>query len=205
MTSLTIAPAVADDLDEAAVVLAEAFRLDPVLRAVVPEGRDRDHRLRELFRVTLAAGPFPTGAVDLARDDTGRIVGVAAWEGPAGVRGETRRYVRHLPTLLRALGLSGLRRAARISAASQVYRPRQPHWYLAEIGVSSRARGLGVGARLLTTRLDALDRMRLPAYLESSTPVNRRLYARLGFTELGAIPGIDGAEPVAMLRLPRAD
>lgn len=204
MTDPTITPAVADDLDEAAAVLAEAFRLDPVLMAIVPGGGDRDRRLSALFRATLEAGPFVTGTVDLARDDRGRIVGVAAWEGPLGAGGEGARYLRHLPALVRALGLSGLRRAARVSAACRAYRPRQPHWYLAEIGVASTARGLGVGARLLETHLAALDRMRQPAYLESSTVVNRRLYARHGFAELAPIPGIDGAEPMAMLRLPRS-
>ncbi|WP_344229026.1 GNAT family N-acetyltransferase [Microbacterium binotii] len=82
------------------------------------------------------------------------------------------------------------------------YRPKAPHWYLAEIGVSVRARGRGVGATLLSTHLRALDAMRQNAYLESSTPDNRRLYRRLGFEELTPITGLPGTQPVAMLRRP---
>ncbi|MBN9200196.1 MAG: GNAT family N-acetyltransferase [Microbacterium sp. SCN 70-18] len=203
MTTLTITPARAEDLDAAAAVLAEAFAEDPALRAVVADGPGRSTRLTRLFRATLAAGPFPTGTVDLARDASGRILGVAAWEGPTARRGGIRRYLGQLPALLRALGPAGLVRAARVSSIFDARRPLEPHWYLAEIGVAPEARGLGVGGRLLATHLAALDRMRQAAYLESSTPINRRLYARLGFVELDAIDGLDGARPMAMLRPPQ--
>ncbi|MEV8271838.1 GNAT family N-acetyltransferase [Microbacterium sp. NPDC077184] len=203
MTTVTITPARIDDLDDAARVLARAFADDPALLAVVPAGPDRARRLTALFRTTLAAGPFPTGTVDLARDESGRILGVAAWEGPAARRGGILRRLAQLPQLLRALGPAALLRAARVSAIFAARRPREPHWYLAEIGVAPEARGLGIGRRLLTTHLAALDRMRQAAYLESSTSINRRLYTRLGFVELGAIDGLDGARPMAMLRPPQ--
>ncbi|WP_363331281.1 hypothetical protein [Microbacterium sp. SCN 69-37] len=68
--------------------------------------------------------------------------------------------------------------------------------------MTARARGRGVGGRLLSTHLDALDAMRQSAYLESSTPVNRRLYRRLGFEEVRPITGVPGARPMGMLRHP---
>ena len=62
----------------------------------------------------------------------------------------------------------------------------------------------GIGKALLAAQLDTLDTTRQTAYLESSTPDNRRLYRRFGFEELSPIDGVPGATPVAMLRLPAA-
>ena len=204
MSEITITPARRGDLPAAADVLAEAFEADPVLAAIMPTTGRRRTRLAHLFHGILAAGAFATGTVDLARDDEGSILGVAAWEGPEARRGALRRLARHAPHFTRALGWRGIPSALALFSRLERERPRSPHWYLAEVGVSARARGKGVGGRLLSAQLEALDVMRQSAYLESSTPVNRRLYRRLGFEEVRAIGGIPGARPVGMLRPPAA-
>jgi ribosomal protein S18 acetylase RimI-like enzyme len=71
---------------------------------------------------------------------------------------------------------------------------------LAEIGVSSAARGFGVGTLLLEHRLELIDHTRDAAYLESSTERNRALYRRHGFVELGIIEGLPSGAPMAMWR-----
>jgi len=198
MTELHLTPAREADLPAAATVLAHAFRDDPVMAALVPEGR-RLERLTTLFTALLHGAAFETGSVDLARragDD--EILGVAAWEGP----GAASLPWRQLPGYLAALGLPGVIRAAVLSSRLERHRPRSPHWYLSQIGVSPAARGLGVGGALLRSRLETLDVTRTTAYLESSTPDNRRLYRRLGFEEIAPIRGIRGASPMAMLRPP---
>lgn len=202
MPEITITPARRGDLPAAADVLAGAFEADPVLAAVLPDSGRRRTRLAHLFHGTLASGAFATGTVDLARDDDGSIVGVAAWEGPDARRGSLARLVREAPHFVRALGWGGLPRALALFARLEEQRPRSPHWYLAEVGVAESARGRGVGGRLLAAQLSALDTMRQSAYLESSTPVNRRLYRRLGFEELRPITGVPGAQPMGMLRPP---
>lgn len=189
------------DLAPAARILAEAFIDDPVIRAVVPGDENRLARITSLFRATLASGAYATGRVDVAADaSTGEILGAAAWEGPESRRGALARQVRELPRFLAALGWRGLPRGLRLLGRLDAHRPASPHWYLAEIGVSAAARGRGVGGELLRTQLTVLDATRQSAYLESSTPANRRLYRRLGFRELGAIGGVPGARPMAMLR-----
>ncbi|GEB46679.1 GNAT family N-acetyltransferase [Microbacterium testaceum] len=198
MTELHITPAREADLPAAAAVLARAFRDDPVMAAILPGSR-RLERLTTLFTAMLRGAAFETGSVDLARRaDRDEILGVAAWEGPGAASLPWRR----LPEYLAALGLPGLVRAAVLSSRLARHRPRSPHWYLAQIGVSPAARGLGVGGALLRSRLDTLDVTRATAYLESSTPDNRRLYSRLGFEEIAPIRGIRGATPTAMLRPP---
>jgi ribosomal protein S18 acetylase RimI-like enzyme len=98
----------------------------------------------------------------------------------------------------------GLARAARLSAAVGHQRPHEPHWYLATIGVSGSARGLGVGSALLESRLAVLDAAHQIAYLESSAPANRRLYVRHGFQQTTALDELTGTEAVGMRRDPRA-
>ncbi len=189
MPEITITTARRGDLPAAADVLSEAFEADPVLAAIVPTpGRWRT-RLAHLFHGMLAAGAFTTGTVDLARDGDGSILGVAVWEGPNARHGALGRLVGQAPHFVRALGWRGIPRALSLFSHLERQRPDSPHWYRAEVGVTARARGRGVGGRLLSTHLDALDAMRQSAYLESSTPVNRRLYRRLGFEEVRPITG----------------
>ena len=202
MTLVHITQAQVSDLDAAAQVLAEAFTNDPVLHAILSGEDRRNERLTTLFRATLAAGAFAAGSVDLAHDERGVLLGVAAWEGPRAPRWSLARQLRELPRFAAALGWGGIARALPLLSRLERHRPGTPHWYLAEIGVTAAARGRGVGRQLIESRLTALDHAGESSYLESSTPENRRLYARLGFTELAPISGLPGAEPVAMIRPP---
>ncbi|MFJ6678488.1 GNAT family N-acetyltransferase [Microbacterium sp. NPDC091382] len=199
---ISVTPARVSDLVPAAGILAEAFAQDPVMSSIVPGPTRRRDRLTDLFHALLASGPYATGTVDLARDAEGTILGVAAWEGPHSGQGSLARQAAELPRFARALGWLGMPRAVVLLSRLARHRPRAPHWYLAEIGVIDAARGSGVGKALLSAQLDTLDTTRQTAYLESSTPDNRRLYRRLGFEEISPIEGVPGAQPVAMLRLP---
>lgn len=188
------------DVAEAARVVAEAFRDDPVLHGFVPGERDRQRRLELLMRATLSTGPLHRGAIDLARlEPRGPIVGVAAWEGPRD-RGAVP-WVARLPAWawsLRAVGLRHLRAARRTQAAFAAARPSAPHWYLDDIVVDARAQGRGVGSALLRAGIARVDSDGRPAYLEATTDDSRRLYERFGFVAQGRIdaPG----SPYAMLR-----
>ncbi len=60
-----------------------------------------------------------------------------------------------------------------------------PHVYLSAMAILPRRRGLGAGTAMLRHGLDRASGLDLPAYLEASTPRNRRLYARHGFRDRG--------------------
>jgi ribosomal protein S18 acetylase RimI-like enzyme len=66
------------------------------------------------------------------------------------------------------------------------YHPRDPHWYLPTVGIEPHLHGKGLGSALLTEALSRCDQQHMPAYLESSNPVNGAFYQRLGFEALGA-------------------
>ncbi|WP_243738321.1 GNAT family N-acetyltransferase [Cellulomonas shaoxiangyii] len=204
---IVVTPAGPADAAAVTLVLAEAFEDDPTLATVVggPPGPPRRARLRHLFDGIVRSGPLAAGTVDVARPGgSGQVVGAAVWHAPDAAVGLTTQ-LRHLPAFLRVDGVPGLLRALRVQHVLAGHRPARAHWYLQEIGVTGAARGLGVGAALLDARLAAVDADDAAAYLESSTPRNRRLYRRHGFVETAPVPGLRGAAPVGMWRPPASE
>lgn len=84
------------------------------------------------------------------------------------------------------------------------YHPQEPHWYLPFIGVEPSRQGQGLGSALLRASLSRCDADGLPAYLESSNPINQPLYERHGFRAIGEIKIGSGPPIVPMLRRPRS-
>ncbi|MFB2554141.1 GNAT family N-acetyltransferase [Herbiconiux liangxiaofengii] len=198
----TIAPASPADLPAASAALASAFEHDTVM-GTLTRGADARGRLELLFLALTRSGGLTAGRLDLARRDSdGLILGAAIWEAP-GHRASLLAQARQLPAFLRALGARGLLAAARVQSTLAEHRPAEPHWYLAQIGVTAEARGAGVGSALLDRRLTQIDLAGEAAYLESSNERNRALYRRHGFTSIGQVHGIPDARPAAMWRRPQ--
>ena len=61
------------------------------------------------------------------------------------------------------------------------FKPREPYWYLAVLGVDPIHQGQGVGSALLEHQLAVVDAQHEPAYLETSNPAAVPLYERFGF------------------------
>ncbi|MEV5342990.1 GNAT family N-acetyltransferase [Streptomyces sp. NPDC052676] len=199
--TLHIGPASAGEAEACARIIAEALRHEPVMYAVVPGEHDRVGRLTMLLTGVLRTGPLLNGVVDVARAEPGgKILGVAAWEGPDR-RSSRWATLRELPRQVRAIGIGHLPAVLAQLEAYRQARPKQPHWYLADIAVSDTARGLGVGSALLAHRLAAIDAQGLPSYLEATSPANQRLYQRFGFRPTAPIKTADVA-PMGMLRPP---
>lgn len=86
-----------------------------------------------------------------------------------------------MPGLIRYTGASRLPRLWRPIRRSEARYPRQPHRYLYLVGVEPGRQGRGTGSALVRAGLEACDRDRMPAYLESSKERNVPLYERHGF------------------------
>ncbi|UBH05317.1 GCN5-like N-acetyltransferase [Leucobacter sp. Psy1] len=198
---LTVTQAGQADVPAVARVLASAFSEDPVMGPLIT-GRRRDARFRALFEALLRSGARAGMRVDAARDEHGRVVGAATWE-PPGRRVTFLQQLPELPAYLRAVGMRGFFAGVRLELALARCRPRAPHWYLAELGVCPDRRGTGVGSALLRSRLATIDAEQYAAYLESSSPRNRSLYRRFGFTATVRITRVPHAEPAGMWRAPR--
>jgi ribosomal protein S18 acetylase RimI-like enzyme len=130
----------------------------------------------------------------------GEIVGVAEWHAPEPPPGTRVRALRHLPRLVRAIGVRHLRAVSRTEAKFRRFTPREPHWYLAHLAVGPQAQGMGVGGRLLTHRLTLIDAAPVPVYLEATSAGNRRLYERHDFRPVGTIELTPQVHSTAMLR-----
>jgi ribosomal protein S18 acetylase RimI-like enzyme len=83
------------------------------------------------------------------------------------------------------------------------FHPKEPHWYLPLIGVDPQWQGQGYGRMLMEQALALCDRGRQPAYLEATSPANRRFYERYGFRAIGEIRSAGSPPLFPMLREPQ--
>lgn len=83
------------------------------------------------------------------------------------------------------------------------FHPHEPHWYIPLIGVDPAFHGRGYGSQLMRHAVAVCDRDQQPAYLEATSPTNRRFYERHGFRVLGEIRSGDSPPMYPMLREPR--
>jgi GNAT superfamily N-acetyltransferase len=81
--------------------------------------------------------------------------------------------------------------------------PHTPHWYLAFVGTRPEGRGGGLASTLIAAVTDRCDAEGVPAYLESSDPMNVPLYERHGFGVTGEVAIADGPTIPLMWRDPR--
>lgn len=184
---------VAATTDEARAIatLTTAFSNDPVTRWVLP---DADKYLHYWPKVVQAFGgrAFGGGTAHAVADHGG----IALWLGPGiGSDEET------MGSLLDE-AVDGVARDDVFAFMSQMdeWHPTDTHWYLPLMGVDLPNQGRGYGSALLRHALQRLDEDRLPAYLEASSPQNKRLYERHGFDVIGVIQA-GGSPPMwPMLR-----
>lgn len=83
------------------------------------------------------------------------------------------------------------------------FHPDEPCWHLAFIAVDAVQQNKGFGSALLERTLNAVDRDKKLAYLESTNEANLTLYQRHGFELVGNIQA-GGSPPLfPMIREPR--
>lgn len=182
------------DEDRAIATITMAFSNDPIVRWAF---RDADRYLTYWPRFVKAfgGGAFAKGSAD-SIDDCG---GVALWLPPgAGPDEETMGEVA-------AEGVASDDQEEVFGFMGQMgeFHPTEPHWYLPVIGVDVTKQGRGYGSTLLRHALERCDKDRLPAYLEATSPLNKLLYERHGFEELGVIQMGSSPPMWPMLRKPR--
>jgi GNAT superfamily N-acetyltransferase len=195
-----------DQLGDASRVLARAFDDDPVFRHLYPTPRRRRWSCRS-FLGAIARDGLPFGevwaAVEEGRD--GRVVGTAGWlpDGayPPTRRRAARQLVASWPALLTQ---HTFRDGLRYLTETEKLHPKEPHWYLAVIGVEPARQGEGLGGKLLDVVLDRLDGTHVPAYLETSTEGNVAWYRHHGFELQEEVRPAAGGPPIwTMWREPR--
>jgi predicted N-acetyltransferase YhbS len=180
------------DAEPIAAALARAFDDDPVARYSLPSDRRRPGQLRRFYVERLRT----LVADELVWCDEQRR-GAALWAAPD-------RWRTPLAELLRTRIVSTRTPLFLVGGMRVEHRhPREPHYYLAVLGVDPAAQGEGLGSRLMQPMLERCDREGVPAYLESSKESNIAFYGRHGFRVTGEVKLHLGPKLWLMWRDPR--
>jgi GNAT superfamily N-acetyltransferase len=188
---LTPRRAVPADRSAVVATLAAAFQDDPVMRWATPGDDDRRRLLPAFF--ALAADAFAV------HDETWRsgdgVAGAAIW-APAGVEPMSQAVGEDFAARCAELAGPHQDRWMEIIALLDDNHPHHTeHHYLWLLGVRPERQGRGHGSALLRAVLDRADRTATPAYLEATSPDNRRLYERHGFRAIGEL-AVAGGPPL---------
>lgn len=190
-----IREATAEDVENAADTLTSAFVDYPFTRHTI-DADGHEVRLREFQRLFLAEVGLPHGRVWVSDD----LDAVAVWSTPDGEAGPTLE--RLLPRMVEIAG-DRARAHASAEAAMEPHRPQGPAWFLGTVGVRPSAQGRGLGRAVIEPGLAAADAEGVPAFLETSTEANVRVYKALGFEITAEYDLPDGGPRTwAMLRRP---
>ncbi len=160
---------------ELAAVLAAAFAKDPLMRKML--GDDKWSTIKApYFQLQLAQADH---AIALA--DAGQFIGVLLARSPAARMPGWRSALQALKArkLLGNKFVLSQQMARAISAKV----PKEPHWYINQIGTLPAARGLGVGHAMLATL--AQMRGRDPVYVDCERPLTG-FYQRAGYELVAA-------------------
>jgi len=168
-----------------AAALAEAFRDNPLNRAVIGgTARRRLRSNRAGMRATLAAaerGPSSIW-VSATAPDPARAGLIAmppgAWPLPPPPWSAQVR-------VLLGQGLATARRWADVFDALQAFGPPEPSFYLGLVGVRPADQGRGVGRALVARWIEEVDAMAAPAYLETDRSELVGFYGGFGFGSIG--------------------
>jgi ribosomal protein S18 acetylase RimI-like enzyme len=186
-----VTEAAPEDLERAMGVLMLAFATDPMARWSFAHP---DRYLRYFPVILHAFGS--KGVSDRIDSGSGQPAAATLWMPPGTAVDQAAMDAALGDAIPAALGTD----VDTIAAQMASFHPGEPHWHMPFIGVDPLCQHRGLGSALLRHGLERCDRDRLPAYLESSNPVNIPLYERHGFVRLGVIQSGTSPIMVPMLR-----
>lgn len=165
---------IAATLDAPLVVdtLADAFTHDPTWIWALP-----DLAARKVMWQICVAGAIRYPWVF----KTAGFEAVSVWIPPGGSE-FTDEDKANWPNILQALAGSRAAEVHELFDRFDAAHPHhEPHYYLDLLGTQTAHRGNGIGMALLRENLARIDALHMPAYLESSNPVNNQRYQSVGF------------------------
>jgi ribosomal protein S18 acetylase RimI-like enzyme len=165
-----------DEYEEAAILLSRAFIRNP-FSAYVAGGTDEKARrnLETGFRGMIEKKP---GRVVVAKDGN-QIIGIMRMVEWPQCQNSIPRGVELLPALIFAT--KAILRLLKFRSIWGKHDPKKPHWHIDPLGVLPERQGQGVGSLLLTYFCEHIDKLGMPAYLETDVEANVRLYKRFGY------------------------
>lgn len=189
-----------EERDRAIAVQVMAFSTDPVMRWFYPDAAAYLEHFPG-FAKAFGGRAFANGTAYVADgsdglDGSNGFAGAAFWL-PVGEENDTEAIAE---TMMASLSPERLESLEPMMGAMERFHTKEPHWYLAMVGVDPARQGQGVGSALLRHTLALCDADGVAAYLESSNPKNVPLYQRYGFEVIGEIQHADSPVFYPMLR-----
>jgi len=189
---------VRDDLPVVAGTLARALADDPGWIHVFPDDTTRVPKMERMLRAVTRLVYVKPGASWVIEDGAG----AALWERPGEHGVGAIASLRLIPRLTWLIGRR-TRAALKLFAAMERRHLKEPHHYLAVLGVDPSHQGRGLGPKLLAPVLARADDARQPCWLESTNPRNHAFYLRSGFEVADQHAVEDGPTITFFLRRPR--
>ncbi len=170
---MKVREATTSDVSAAVETLTRAFEDYPMTRASL-DPDDYLRRLSQYNQLFLTGVGLPHGRVWVTDD----ISAVAIWLTPAT---PAEALVQHSAAFNELVG-SRAALNAEYGKAMGTFRPQNPHWLLAILGVDPARQRQGLGRAVVAPGLAAADAEHAPAFLETQDPSNIAFYESLGFT-----------------------
>jgi len=178
-TKFSIRNAKHSDFDTAHAILHTCFSTDPAFSWFADDPAER-YKLIGDFLVAYMKLGLEQGTVHLAESPETGIVGVSIWRPHDAEDEESDNE------LIRLAGSNVNRLLMQIEAVSKNYPPLTPYEVLMATVVHPSAQGRGIGSMLISHRLEELDRIEMPTYLEATTRRSAGgLYERFGYQPVG--------------------
>jgi amino acid transporter/GNAT superfamily N-acetyltransferase len=159
-------------------LMAAAYFTDELVQWLIPDIQEQGQVCLGFFR-TVVQQALATGVVDVLGDYSG----AAIWY-PVGGNQPVFTPPRQSPAISQ-LSANLLWRLDLVHHATEQARPADAHHFLAFAAVWPGTQKRGLGAELISHRLQKLDAAGSPAYLEAPNEAAMGLYGRLGFQQQG--------------------
>jgi ribosomal protein S18 acetylase RimI-like enzyme len=163
------------DVPRIATTLARAFFEDPVFRWTSPD-EQRRRRLLPAFFALIAETLQRHDEIHLSAE----VAGVALWV-PPGQPPVPDDHAEAFGHRLEQIAGADAERIFSISKLIEKHHPPGSYYFLQFMGVEPTGQGRGTGSALLAHTLKRCDQEGARAYLDATSPHNKRLYERHGF------------------------
>jgi ribosomal protein S18 acetylase RimI-like enzyme len=178
---------------DAAAVLGRAFAESPAYLAALSHlaGPRRDAALERVKRgfVEAAVRYHEAESIWVGQQLAGVSLILAPGQYPPTLRAEAWQASGCATT-----GARGIASFIRFRTHNAKHHITEPHYYLFVLGVDPAFQGRGLGRALLAKLHERVDARQVPAYLETDTTRNVRLYESVGYSVLtdGGVAGLPG-------------
>lgn len=202
--ALAVQPLATDQVDDAAAILARAFRSSPMFAYVFPDEADRAERSPGVFAQLLRYSRRVGAVATTAGTARGAIISWPVPTDEAALAAAPEDGLAAMPALLGEAAFARFITLVGHVDAHQEQVVPPPYWYVIALGVDPVAQRQGIGSALVRHHLAQAAAADLPAVLWTDTEHNVRFCHGLGMRLVGEglMPG--STSPYWILRWDRA-